>query len=142
MPWLILILRWLAWTVLVVFESVVGWPWLSFYLAGEWLLKGDESNVLISLFLMTLVLAAVYQLPLVVAALLLTAVWQLKLRVAKQSWQQWLIYGLGALITGIFSGVNWNFLSGFFTVISWLVFIKISGGFFRRKVWQAPNLNT
>ena len=61
-PLILTIFRWLLWLLLITFESVVGFPWLSLVVVGQWLLVGSTYQVLGSIVLSSLILAATYSL--------------------------------------------------------------------------------
>jgi hypothetical protein len=137
---LILISRWLVWSLLVALESVVGFPWLSVYFAGEWLFKFSSRTWLASLLFMSLVFAAAFSLPLILPGLLLTVIWQTTGGNMGKTWWRWGAYLGSALIIGLAHQVPLNVLSVAFTLLSFLIFIKVPGGKFKRPWRTKPSL--
>lgn len=131
-----LIFRWLAWALLVSFESVVGFPWLSLYLAGEWLLKSSGEMTVFGLFLMAVIFSAAYSIPLTLSTMVMLGLWQVLLRTRRNARARWAAYAIGAVAIGRAAGIGLNFLTAGMTCISLLIFAQVSGGNFLRKSWQ------
>ena len=135
-----LIIRWLCWILLITLESVVGFPWLSLYVAGEWIFAASPQTALLSLVVMSVVFSAVYWLPLTVSALLLVLIWQVQLRTRKNTSQRWATYLGSALVIGLFAHLPLNGLVAVSTLVSFIVFFKLSGGKIVRQPWQTTKL--
>lgn len=135
-----LIFRWLAWLLLVTLESVIGFPWLSIYFAGEWVFGYSSAAALISLVVMTLVLSAAYSLPLSIAAVALVLIWQALLRTRKNTWPRWAVYWGITVAIGIFHQLPVSALTVSSSIISFLIFFKLSGGKVLQQPWQTKKL--
>ena|SRR3990172_4014400 len=131
-----LIIRWLAWMLLVTLESVVGFPWLSLYGAGEWVFGFLSSTALFSLVFMTIVFSAAFSLPLTFAAILMMVIWQATLRTRKNTWQRWLVYLASAILVGIIRQVPLSAITIIFSILSFMIFFKRSGGRVLKQPWQ------
>lgn len=139
MSWRLLI-RWLVWLLLVSFESVVGFPWLSMLLLGEWLLVADDQALVASLLGLSLILAASYSLSWVIALLIVMVIWRVSRQTPKNSWWRWVVYLLGALVVGIIKHLPLNALSLIFTLLSLVILLRVLGVKPLRKLWQRPSM--
>jgi hypothetical protein len=139
--WHILLLRWLAWTLLVAFESVVGFPWLSMFVAAGWLFSfGGDASIAVAA-LMAPVLAAVYGIPLVGAMLLLLGLRQLMLYTRRNTWQRWAAIVGVSLAAGLGGGTTFSVSAILFTLISAGIFFAASKNVFFQKLWHTKTLH-
>jgi len=135
-PTAMLIVRWGLWLLLVSFESVVGFPWLSMLVAGEWVFRSVPQASIASVLVLSLILAAAYSLVWPVAVLLMIIVWQTAVRTKKNSWQRWAFYAGSAAVVGVVRQLPLNALSIFFTLVSALVLLRFLGVNFLKTTWQ------
>lgn len=133
---LVLLGRWLVWLILVSFESVVGFPWLSMYLAAQWVFGFSAESVVFSLLVMSPFLAAAYSLPLTVALVALLVVWLATLSIRWNTWQRWGVYLTASLAIGLAGGVRLSLAVVLWTLISWLIFLTLSGNTVFKRLWQ------
>lgn len=137
--WHLLILRWLAWMILVAFESVVGFPWLSVYLASEWVLSFEMGISMWAVVLMAPILAAGYGVPLALVVFLLLFLRYVKPYTRRNSWQRW------GMILGISFAIGWGGGTVFsasallFTLGSAGVFLILAKNIFFQKLWRTKN---
>ncbi len=134
-PLILTIFRWLLWLLLITFESVVGFPWLSLVVVGQWLLVGSTYQVLGSIVLSSLILAATYSLAWPLAMLAVMILWQVNQQTRKHSSQRWLIYLSVVVVIGWLAGTPLNGLSLVFTFFSWLFYARW-WGIWGRNLWQ------
>jgi len=132
----LLIFRWLIWLILLSFESVVGFPWLSMLVAGEWLFSFNTQSAPANLIVLSLVLSANYFLSWPISMFLLLIIWQTTVMTRKRNWWRWVIYALVALAVGMIGEIPFSSLSIFFSFISFLIFLKFLGVHFLRKPWR------
>lgn len=137
---MVFIFRFIVWILVLTLESVVGLPWISLYLAGEWILSLSPQTTLLSLVVMSVVVSAVYSLPLSFIAILIILIWQTLLRTRKNTWQRWVAYWVCALLIGFFARVPLNTLVIMSSVVSFILFYKFSGGRIVKHSWQATKL--
>lgn len=133
---LTLIARWLAWMLLITFEAVVGFPWLSLYLAQEWIFSLGGEAVFASIFFLAVVFSAVYGLSLTLSTTLMLALWQTRLRTRKNSAVRWLVLLVSTLVVGFLTHIQLTVGAVGMTLISAVFFFKVSGGALFRQSWQ------
>lgn len=138
--WHILLLRWLAWTILLAFESVVGFPWLSMYLAVEWLFRFEADASILLAALAAPVLAAGYGISLAGTMALMLGLWQLTLHTRRNTWQRWGTILGASLVTGISSGTGFSVSAIIFTIISAVIFFVLSKNILLQKLWHIKTL--
>lgn len=135
-----LIWRFLAWLAVATFEAVIGLPWLTLFLALNWLLPLSFETTFVVLILLTLVIAALYSLPLFLAGLVLIGLWQLWERLKLKS-----IWWLVSLIVAASFIIWWHqttinlFTVGYSLLVCWLIF-RLKGGKLFLRSWQKTHL--
>ncbi|OGJ37210.1 MAG: hypothetical protein A2383_03290 [Candidatus Pacebacteria bacterium RIFOXYB1_FULL_39_46] len=128
--------RLVAWTILVSLESVIGLPWLSLWLSGEWLMGFSPNTELISLFMLAVIMASVYALPLTVSGLAIIIIW-FAWKKYRRSNGIYLVYLVcTVLLIGVITKTKLSWIISLSTIISWLIFFKISGVSLIKKLWQ------
>ncbi|MFH2118398.1 MAG: hypothetical protein ABII10_01530 [Candidatus Paceibacterota bacterium] len=136
---LIFFFRLVVWLILVILEAVIGFPWLSLWLGGEWVMGFSPNTEIISLIILAVLLASVYAVPLTVSGLAMIIIWLARRKFRRNSWL-YLAYLIGGVILiGIASGTKISWLTSLSTIISWLIFLKISGISLTKKLWQKSN---
>lgn len=131
-----LIVRWLGWLVVVSLESVVGFPWLSVWLASEWLLALDRERAIASVVFVSLVVAALYALPLLAPCAVLVGVWQLTARTRPHSWQRFAVLLGSALLLGLMARTPLNTLTLGATAATGIIAFLFSGKKIQWRSWR------
>jgi hypothetical protein len=129
------VFRLLAWLLLATLEAVVGLPWLSLWWGTVWVAGLSDKKAIISLIMMAIVLASNYDLPLLVTGLVVTLLWQSRLNTRKNNWQRYLYLIAAVTVIVISSGASITLLSVVWTILSWLVLLKLAGLMQFKKIW-------
>src|SRR3990172_1749471 len=140
MSMLTLVFRWLVWVLLLTLESVVGLPWISFYVAGEWLIGFRPSPIVVSVGVVSIMISVAYSLPLSVSAGLVILILQGTQRTRKNTWQRLAPSWFGAIVVGVLTQPSLHSLTIISTLISFGLFFKLLGGRIRSFPWQMTNV--
>lgn len=130
-----LIARWLVWMLVVSLESVMGFPWISVFLAAEWILADKEMMVANVLFLAT-VLAAAYGITLTVGVGAALVLWHIHTYTRKNSLARLGALIVSAAVIGGIARVPLTQLTVGMAVFELLLLLRVSKGGLFRTSWQ------
>lgn len=131
-----LLARWGVWALVVSLESVVGFPWASLFLAGEWVLA-DKTSVWVSVVVLATILAGAYGVSLTWAIAVLLAVWQVWAHARTAPWLRLGSVVVGSLLVGFLAKIPLQWLSGLVACLELFVLIWwVTGGRFQRP-WRS-----